>query len=66
MNNFELCIPTKMIFGRDTHKQVGEQVKQYANKVLLHYGGGSIKRSGLYDEVVASLKDCLLYTSRCV
>ena len=66
VNNFELCIPTKMIFGRDTHKQVGEQVKQYANKVLLHYGGGSIKRSGLYDEVVASLKDCLLYTSRCV
>lgn len=57
VNNFELCIPTKMIFGRGTHKQVGEQVKQYANKVLLHYGGGSIKRSGLYDDVVASLKE---------
>ena len=28
VNNFELCIPTKMIFGRGTHKQVGEQVKQ--------------------------------------
>ncbi|HHU49160.1 MAG: iron-containing alcohol dehydrogenase [Caldicoprobacterales bacterium] len=57
MNNFTFQCATKIIFGRDTEHQVGAEVKRYADKVLLHYGGGSIKKSGLYDRVVASLKE---------
>lgn len=56
MDNFTFVSPTKIIFGRDTENQVGSEVKQYGNKVLLHYGGGSIKLSGLYDRVITSLK----------
>lgn len=58
MNNFEYLVPTKVIFGKDTHKKVGEIINQYgAKKVLLHYGGGSIKRFGVYDAITKSLKD---------
>lgn len=57
MNNFTLHIPTQIIFGKDTIKKLGDQVKGKYNKVLLHYGGGSIKRSGLYDDVLRILKD---------
>ena len=56
MLNYEYHNPTKLIFGRGTEKKAGENVKKYADKVLLVYGGGSIKRSGLYDEVIDSLK----------
>ena len=58
MNNFELYTPTKIIFGKDTQSKVGELCAAYSpnKRVLLHYGGGSIKRSGLYDQVVASLQ----------
>jgi alcohol dehydrogenase YqhD (iron-dependent ADH family) len=57
MNNFTFKNATKIIFGKDTENQVGSETKQYANKVLLCYGGGSIKKSGLYDRVLKSLKD---------
>ncbi|MDR0953653.1 MAG: iron-containing alcohol dehydrogenase [Elusimicrobiota bacterium] len=56
MINFESYNPTKIIFGRGAQKEVGAKLKEYTNKVLFHYGGGSIKKSGLYDEVIASLK----------
>ncbi|MDD4061402.1 MAG: iron-containing alcohol dehydrogenase [Kiritimatiellae bacterium] len=56
MENFDYCNPTRIVFGPGVHSQVGELVKPHADRVLLHYGGGSIKRSGLYDEIVASLK----------
>ncbi len=57
MNNFEFLSPTKIVFGRGTENQVGQEVEKcQARKVLLHYGGGSIKHFGLYDKVVASLK----------
>lgn len=56
MENFEYCNATRIVFGKGTQSRVGELVKSHADKVLLHFGGGSIKRSGLYDEVVASLK----------
>ena len=56
MLNFEWALPTKIIFGRDAEKDVGARIAATgAKKVLLHYGGGSIKRSGLYDTVMASL-----------
>lgn len=58
MENFEFLSPTKIIFGKGTENQVGREIKNCgAKKVLLHYGGGSIKRTGLYDKVVASLKE---------
>lgn len=58
MLNFEYKNRTHLIYGKDTQGQVGALVKKYGGtKVLLHYGGGSIKRSGLYDTVVESLKN---------
>jgi len=56
MLNFDFYAPTRILFGKDTEKEVGALLKPLAKKVLIHYGGGSIKRSGLYDTVVASLK----------
>ena len=57
MENFEFYSPTRIIFGRGTEEKVGELTKEYGTKVLLHYGGGSIKKYGLYDKVVKSLQD---------
>ncbi|MFV0401463.1 MAG: iron-containing alcohol dehydrogenase [Oscillospiraceae bacterium] len=56
MLNFDFYSPARILFGKGTQEQIGELLKPYASKVLLHYGGGSIKKSGLYDTVVASLK----------
>lgn len=56
MKNFEFQNPTKILFGRNAEEKVGKEVAVYSKKILLHYGGGSIKASGLYDRVIASLK----------
>ena len=56
MNNFEFLNPTRIVFGKGTENQVGAEIKKIASSCLLHYGGGSVKKSGLYDRVVASLK----------
>lgn len=57
MENFDFLSSTKIIFGRDTENRVGAEVKQYSGKILLHYGGGSIKKTGLYDRIVQSLRE---------
>lgn len=58
MINFEFYTPTKIYFGKDTQNKVGEIIKNYGfKKILLHYGGGSIKKTGLYDQVIKSLKE---------
>jgi len=57
MENFEFLSPTRIIFGRGVEQRVGAETKKYSEKALLHYGGGSIKRSGLYDKVIASLQE---------
>ena len=54
MNNFELKNPTKIIFGKDTIKQLETEIPKDA-KVLLLYGGGSIKKNGIYDQVKKAL-----------
>ncbi|WP_055445976.1 iron-containing alcohol dehydrogenase [Lacinutrix mariniflava] len=54
MNNFEFKNPTKIIFGKDTIEKVKEEIPQDA-KVLLLYGGGSIKKNGIYDQVKTAL-----------
>ena len=57
MENFKYYTPTKVIFGRGTENQVGQMVKeQGGRKVLVHYGGGSVRKSGLLDRVRSSLK----------
>lgn len=56
MVNFNYYTPTRVVFGRGTLDQTGELVKaQGAGKVLIHYGGGSVKRTGVLDRVKASL-----------
>lgn len=58
MNNFEFQCATKMIFGKDVHQKIGKEIKKYgATKILLVYGGNSIKKSGLYDVVTQKLND---------
>ena len=57
MQNFEFYSPARVIFGNGTENNIGETLKPHAKKVLLHYGGGSIKKSGLYDRVVKSLNE---------
>jgi alcohol dehydrogenase YqhD (iron-dependent ADH family) len=56
MDNFTYHNPTKILFGRGMENEVGAEVARYSRRILLHFGGGSIKKSGLYDRVVASLK----------
>lgn len=55
MENFTFFNPTKIIFGKDTESSIGSEIKNYTNKVLLCYGGGSIKKSGLFDRITNSL-----------
>lgn len=57
MENFTYYNPARILFGRNTEAQVGREMKRLGSRVLLVYGGGSIKRSGLYDTVVRSLTD---------
>jgi len=58
MLNFSFCSPTYFEFGKGTENVTGSLVKRAGGgKLLLHYGGGSIKKSGLYDRVVTSLKE---------
>ena len=56
MLNFVYDNKTTLIFGKGTHHETGTLLKPLGKKILLHYGSGSIKRSGLYDAVTASLK----------
>lgn len=56
MENFTFKNPTKILFGKGREIEVGKEASAYGDKILLHYGGGSIKSSGLYDQVMSSLK----------
>ncbi|MFR3499328.1 MAG: iron-containing alcohol dehydrogenase [Paraclostridium bifermentans] len=55
MLNFDYQNRTRIIFGKDEHKNIGKLIKPYANKVLFHFGGQSIKKSGVYEDVINSL-----------
>ena len=61
MQNFDYCTPTRLIFGEGAVEQLPEVLETYGMKVLLTYGGGSIKRSGLYDQIMDLLKDFEVY-----
>ncbi len=56
MNNFQYYTPTKVVFGKDTESQTGDLIKeQKCSKVLVHYGTGSVKKSGLLNRVYEAL-----------
>ena len=57
MRNFIFENPTKIVFGKDQIKKIGCEVGKFGKKVLMVYGLGSVKKSGIYDQVVDSLKD---------
>lgn len=61
MNNFSFCTPTRVHFGKGQIEQLHDEVTAIGNRVLLVYGGNSIKRSGLYDTVKAKLNDCTIF-----
>lgn len=57
MNNFSFYSPTYFVFGKGSENEAGKYVKRFGGtKVLIHYGGGSVIRSGLLDRVKESLK----------
>lgn len=57
MNAFEWYNPTKLVFGADKVGQLGELIEPYGKRILLVYGGGSIKKTGLYDDVMFQLRE---------
>lgn len=56
LGNFEYCNPTRIYFGQDSLDGLDKELPKYGKNVLLVYGGGSIKKNGIYDKVVAILK----------
>lgn len=56
LGNFTYCNPTKLYFGKDALDGLNEELPKYGKNVLLVYGGGSIKKNGIYDKVVEILK----------
>jgi alcohol dehydrogenase YqhD (iron-dependent ADH family) len=57
MNPFVFKNPTKLVFGKGQNEELANEVKRYGKKVLVVYGGGSIKRNGLYDHVISQLRE---------
>lgn len=58
LGNFDYSNPTKLYFGENALDNLGAELKNYGKNVLLVYGGGSIKKNGIYDKVVGILKNC--------
>lgn len=57
MNNFSYYNKTRYVFGRGEYRNIGKLLRGSTDKVLLHYGGNSAKRSGLYDAVTNALRE---------
>ncbi len=58
LGNFSYHNPTKLYFGEESLGFLKDEMKKYGENILLVYGGGSVKKSGLYDEITAILKEC--------
>ena len=56
LGNFTYCNPTKLYFGRDALDGLSAELPKYGKNVLLVYGGGSVRKNGIYDKVVSILK----------
>ena len=57
MKNFDYNIPTRVHFGKGQISKLRGEVKNFGHNVLLVYGGNSIKRNGIYDQVMEQLND---------
>ena len=58
MQNFDYQTPTRLIFGKGVVEKLPEVMEQFGKKILLTYGGGSIKKIGIYQKVKELLTDC--------
>ena len=56
LGNFSYCNPTKLYFGDESLKYLNDELPKYGTNVVLIYGGGSIKKNGIYDEVIGILE----------
>ncbi|MGO5491377.1 iron-containing alcohol dehydrogenase [Acidaminococcus sp. HCP3S3_H5] len=57
LGNFTYCNPTKLFFGKGALENIRTELDKYGSRVMLVYGGGSIKRNGIYDQVVRVLAE---------
>ena len=57
LGNFSFCNPTKLYFGDDSLNYLNTELPKYGKNVVLIYGGGSIKKNGIYDAVMKILID---------
>ena len=57
LGNFMYCNPTKLYFGKDSLHYLNTELQKYGGNIVLIYGGGSIKKNGIYDDVIQILKD---------
>lgn len=58
LGEFMYCNPTRLYFGKEAMEGLRQELPKYGSTVLLSYGGGSIKKNGIYDQVLSILKDC--------
>lgn len=56
LGNFKYCNPTKLYFGDESLEFLSDELKNYGKNIVLIYGGGSIKKNGIYDDVINILK----------
>ena len=63
MKNFDYHISTDIYFGKGQISKLGDNIASIGKKILLVYGGGSIKKSGLYDQVISQLDLSLIHIS---
>lgn len=58
LGNFRYSNPTKLHFGENAMEHLRLELANYGSNVMLSYGGGSIKKNGIYDKVVSILNEC--------
>lgn len=63
MENFTIYNPVKLHFGKNVTNDLGKTVKKYGNRVLLIYGKGSIKKNGIYDQIIEQFQSNQIYKS---
>lgn len=57
LGNFSYSNPTKLYFGEDSLNYLKDELDKYGSNIMLVYGGGSIKKNGIYDKVFKILKE---------
>lgn len=57
LGNFTYCNPTKLYFGDESLNSIGKEIAMYGKNIALVYGGGSIKKNGIYDDVMKILNE---------